>query len=278
MAVDIDLNTDSETTRSQIRRAENVQVAVAVAVVGGSLTLYTSHDLLGTIDPIFTAILSIISSLFLIGKVATLSLRPYIDWEVLDQFDQFVLPLSFTILFGPSAIVTIVVIISRFAPAYDGVIGIESLLELLTSFPNVAIIVTAIVSIVGGVLYARKTSQTMSEIQSGVPNTVNVTSSGVSNDDFEIRLNNRSDHEITPEAVEIAIESTAGLDIDVNHAEEIRDDVYQLLRPIPAETPVTVSMNVTRSESSDSISERAFDVVVRHQGNERGRHHVTFTG
>lgn len=85
------------------RRRENVQVLVAIAVIGGYASFVSSRQSVFStqLGQILSQIMVGVSGIFLLVKLATITLRPDFDHRLIEKLDEWLLPFMFVMaIFG----------------------------------------------------------------------------------------------------------------------------------------------------------------------------------
>lgn len=85
---------DRNQNKEEIRRAESVHVLTALGVVGGYATFAATGRFPEAINDAILRFFVLISLLFLLAKLATITLRIRLDWDRLDWLDETVLPIG----------------------------------------------------------------------------------------------------------------------------------------------------------------------------------------
>lgn len=279
MAEEVELSRTSPGTRKQVERAENVQVLVAIAILSGYLTILTDSDTLFQSFSFVIDVLAFVTLLFLVGKLVTLSVRPFYEHTWLREADRKALPGTFVIMF----VITFAVILPSVVPLpgvdFGGVIQtLSRVIPGPLEAADIYIGIWAIVSLLVARQYASWTTETMSDLETATPNVPISFTSGSRGQTFPLTLKNPYDEEILPEDVRIEVEATSGVDVNISQAESLGEGIWQPRLAVPANGRMNIRIQITRSEDADEISEESVEVVTKYLGRTQQKHIVELEG
>jgi hypothetical protein len=279
MAEEVELSRTSPGTRKQVERAENVQVLVAIAVLSGYLTILTDPEAPFQSFSFVINVLAFVALLFLVGKLVTLSVRPFYEHTWLRRADRKVLPGTFVVMF----VVTVAVILPSVIPLpgidFDGLIqSISQAIPGPVEATDIYIGLWAIVSLLVARQYASWTAKTMSDLETAAPNVRISFTSGSRGQTFPLTLKNPYDEEIPPEDVRIEVESTSGVGVDIPQAKSLGEGIWRPRLAVPANDRMNVQIQITRSEDAEDISDESVEVVIKYLGRTQQKHVVELEG
>lgn len=260
----------------QVERAENVQVLVAIAVLSGYLTIRMGSD--ASFHSFFffiINILSFIALLFLAGKLVTLSVRPFYEHAWLRKADRKVLPGIFVVMF----IITFAVVLPLLILLPD----IGRLIQLISQsvlgrFQAIYTLLWSVVSLLVAYQYASLTAKTMSDLETAAPNVRISFTSGSRGQTFPLTLKNPYNEKIDPEDIQIEIETTSGVDIDIPQAKSLGEGIWQPRLAIPPNDRMNIQIQITRPENADNISNESVEVVIKYLERIQQKHVVELEG
>lgn len=279
MAEEVELSRTSPEMRKQVERAENVQVLVAIAVLSGYLTILTDSNAPFQSFSFVIDVLAFVALMFLVGKLVTLSVRPFYEHSWLRKADRKALPGIFVVMFVLAFAVILPSVVPLPGINLDGVI--QTILQVLSGpleGADIYIGVWAILSLLGARQYAVWTAETMSDLETAAPNVRISFTSGSRGQTFPLELKNPYDEEIPPEDVRIEVEATSGVDVDIPQAKSLGEGIWRPRLAIPANERMNVRIQITRSEAAEDISEESVEVVTKYLGRTQQRHVVELEG
>lgn len=281
MGNEVELTREPSTTQDQIERAENVQVLVALGVISGYLSIKSGRfpsfkPFMSTADAV-----SVISFLFLTGKLITLTFRPYRDHWILQKADRKWLPGAFVIAFVVSFATIPPTILPLPAVDFQRVIlkmpeYVPSLFAL--TIADAYIVVWAILSILIGWRYATWTDRTMAELETAVPNVQVSFTSGSRGRTFPLTLKNPYDEEIPARDIQIAVSPSSGVEVDIPQAKKIDDNTWRPRLAIPPREPLQIRVKITRKEGKTEIDDESVEIETSYLGRPQKRHTVDLEG
>jgi hypothetical protein len=279
MAEEVELSRTSPETREQVERAENIQTLVAIAILSGYLTILTGGNAPFQSFSFAIKILAFVALLFLVGKLITLSVRPFYEHAWLRTADRKALPGIFVVMF----VVTFAVILPSVIPLpgidSDGFIQlISQILPDPLEAADIYIILCTTVSIVFAFQYASWTAETMSDLETAAPNVRISFTSGSRGQTFPLKLKNPDDKEIPPEDVRIEVEATSGVDVDIPQAKSLGEGIWRPRLAVPADDRMNVPIQINRSEDAEGISDESVEVVIKYLGRTQQKHVVELEG
>jgi|GEM_PF-5371416 len=279
MAEEVELSRTSPGTRKQVERAENVQVLVAIAVLSGYLTILTGPDAPFQSFSFAINVLAFVALLFLVGKLVTLSVRPFYEHTWLRAADRKLLPGTFVVMF----VVTFAVILPSVIPLpgidFDGLIQpISQAIPGPLEAADIYIGLWAILSLLVARQYASWTAETMSDLETAAPNVRISFTSGSRGQTFPLTLKNPYDEEIPPEDVRIEVEATSGVDVTIPQAKSLGEGIWRPRLAVPANDRMNVQIQITRSEGAEDISDESVEVVTKYLGRTQQKHVVELEG
>lgn len=279
MAEEVELSRTSPETREQVERAENVQTLVAIAILSGYLTILTGGNAPFQSFSFTIKILAFVALLFLVGKLITLSVRPFYEHTWLRAADRKALPGIFVVMF----VVTFAVILPSVIP-FPG-IDSDGFIELISQIipdpfeaVDIYIFFWATLSLVAASRYASWTAETMSDLETAAPNVRISFTSGPRGQTFPLGLKNPYDERIPPKDIRIEIEATSGVDVSIPQAKSLGDSIWRPRLAVPADDRMIVQIQITRSEDAENISDESVEVVVKYLGRTQQKHVVELEG
>lgn len=279
MAEEVELSRTSPGTRRQIERAENVQVLVAIAILSGYLTVLTNSNSPLQSFSFVINLLAFVAVVFLVGKLVTLSVRPFYEHSWLREADRKVLPGTFVVMFVVSFAVILPSLITIPGFDFDGLIRtISQAIPGPLEAADIYILVWAIVSILVAAQYASWTAETMSDLETAAPNVRISFTSGSQGQTFPLSIKNPYDEEIPPEDVRIEIETTSGVNVDIPLAKNLGEGVWRPRLAVPANDRMDIQIQITRSEDAEDISDELVEVVTKYLGRTQQKHVVELEG
>lgn len=279
MAEEVELSRTPPGTRERVERAENVQVLVAIAILSGYLTTFTGGETPFQSFSHIIDVLALVALLFLIGKLVTLSVRPFYEHDWLRKADRKILPGAFVIIF----VVTFAILLPSILPLkwLDLEGAIESISEALPGplgLTDIYILPWAIVSILVARQYALWTAETMSDLETAAPNVRISFTSGSRGQTFPLTLKNSYNEQIPAEDVRIEAKPTPGVDVEIPQAKTLAENTWRPRLSIPANDRLNIKVKITRSDDAKDISERSVELVVKYLGRIQQRHVVELEG
>lgn len=279
MAEEVELTRTSPEIREQVERAENVQVVVAIAVLSGYLTILTEPDAPFQRFSFTVNVLAFVALLFLVGKLITLTLRPFYEHGWLREADRKVLPGMFVVIFA----ITFAIILPSAIPLpefdYNRIIQwISQVIPGPLKATDIYILIWAIVSILVGWQYASWTAETMSQIETAAPNVRITFTSGERGETFPLTLKNPYDTEIPPEDISIDMVPSSGVSVDIPQAKKLDENVWRPRLAIPANDRLKVDIQIKRSEEAEDISDESIEIITKYLGRVQRRHVVELEG
>lgn len=279
MAEEVELSRTPPGTRKQVERAENVQVLVAIAVLSGYLTILTDPEAPFQSFSFVINVLAFVALFFLVGKLVTLSVRPFYEHTWLREADRKVLPGTFVVMF----VVTFAVILPSVIPL-PGIDSDRLIQTISQAIPgpleaaDIYIGVCAIVSLLVACQYASWTAETMYDLETAAPNVRISFTSGSRGQTFPLTLKNPYDEEIPPEDVRIDVEATSGVNVDIPQAKSLGQGIWRPRLAVPANDRMNVQIQITQSEDAEDISDESVEVVTKYLGRTQQKHVVELEG
>lgn len=279
MVEEVRLSRTSSETKGQVERAENVQVLVAIAVLSGYLSNFTSYNAPFQSFSFVIRLLALGAFLFLVGKLLTLTVRPFYEHAWLRKIDRKVLPVLFTLVFA----ITAAVIIPSIILPTDIEVGktIQEFFQL-TLGPlktvDIYICVCAIASLAFGHQYALWIAKTMSELETTAPDVPISFTSGSQGETFPLELRNPYNNEIPPEDIRIEIESTSGVDVKINQAKSLGEGIWRPRLAVPSNSRMNIKIQITRSEEAEQISDESVKITTKYLNRTKNTNIVELSG
>ncbi|WP_152421713.1 hypothetical protein [Halogeometricum pallidum] len=259
-------------------RVENLQLAVTTVII----SVYLSSVSAG--NPIFPQgyplrLVTVVPSLFLIGKLTLATLRPFYDNIWLKRVDFVLLPFLFAGSFLGSGGLLFATLVEIPTPVLGVILSQISEFVRAYLYKDRLINLYTLLIIVSSGWYAWRSGKSMSVIESGVPEVRFTFTSGSSDSSLPLRIENPTANQIDPTNVEIEIWTESGIEVtDIDGARRVNDRVWQPYMPIQPDAGMTLEMQIQRTEGRSEISESSATVEVRLDGLVQQRHRVLLEG
>jgi len=263
----IEDHNEDEPRRKRLARVERIQIAIAVAVLTGYLTLQTSQQFLFSGPPTAcfpdsgfhcaVSFQALYASAFLLTKLTTMTIRPVLDSHKyeneLQQLDDYVLPLAYLPFLLGSVISGV------------GLLWMRNF--QLPFFIVIYITVEAVLLYTVGRWYATQYSDTMAQIRSSSTDSTVTVTGGPSGSSTFFKIENTSDSVLSEGEVRFIVDSdNASVDIE----QAVRDDsadsdrVWVYADELEPRKPQRIPISINPDD--DSVKLRRVDITIEIKG------------
>lgn len=241
-------------TEDEISRIENIQMVIAAALISAYFTTATGSQSPFEGAELHLQILSIFSLFFLIAKIITVTIRPFSEFSIIDFFDRLFLPFTFmsSLLIG---VVVIGLSIIEIEPVDLVPIGVHAETGL-------ALIVIVVVS----ALYGWWVNRNMASLGTSMPEHSLTVESGPAGSTLPLTLKNNTGKTLSPKEIILIVNSPDGVDVNIESARELEDDVWHPLVPLPDDSESQIGVNFSRAAGKNEVTNEEVKISVNLNG------------
>lgn len=274
----VDEHLETAPVRERFARIERIQIAVAVAIVTGFISLVAA-DLIATPDSFqgcfrpstgyscAISLQAILAMLFLLGKTGTMTARPIFEIENIQRIDEYWLPAFYIPLLGFSILAAILLIMTKNS-APPGFIAIYMAAEVLV-FHTL------------GRRYAEGYEEAMSQIDLRSPGKSVSVSGGPQGGTDAFIIRNESDQDYRAGEIEFKVNSPEGVSIRIESQAVPGDDanVWEFVRPLKIGNSrrIPIEIQIDRDIRGTPFAD-TYEITVLHCGEAINTESVAFYG
>ncbi|WP_152418141.1 MULTISPECIES: hypothetical protein [unclassified Haloferax] len=261
-----------------LKRIENIQLATATLILSGYIATLNKNIQLITEYETYIRLFVLLSSLFLLLKIISTTLSPFIDRDIIEILDKIILPFTFMFVISGGALIIILswlpqIILNFISPIT--IIMPKVVSGLQSTMFNIGLL---LLSAIASVCYAYKAATKMSALNSKVPDVEFTLTSGGSGDQIPIRITNNTSSPISKSDIKLRAIAGAELELDIEGAKRLEENIWEPRLGLMPGKSSNLNLSISKSDSDRSITEREAIVEILFHGDVEQTHHIRLKG